>query len=105
MCGPSSSFGEEDEEDSACGFCPRAAGPEPEMEELVTIEPVCVRGGLYEVDVTQGECYPVYWNRKWLARGGPGSARAGRRLGVRLPPRCLPRVRMQVARGASAGEG
>jgi phospholipase DDHD1 len=105
VCGPSSSFGEEDEEDSACGFCPRAAGPEPEMEELVTIEPVCVRGGLYEVDVTQGECYPVYWNRKWLARGGPGSARAGRRLGVRLPPRCLPRVRMQVARGASAGEG
>ncbi|XP_021058686.1 phospholipase DDHD1 isoform X7 [Mus pahari] len=63
VCGPSSSFGEEDEEDSACGFCPRAAGPEPEMEELVTIEPVCVRGGLYEVDVTQGECYPVYWNQ------------------------------------------
>ncbi|EDL20704.1 DDHD domain containing 1, isoform CRA_a [Mus musculus] len=63
VCGPSPSFGEEDEEDSACGFCPRAAGPEPEMEELVTIEPVCVRGGLYEVDVTQGECYPVYWNQ------------------------------------------
>ncbi|XP_029324756.1 phospholipase DDHD1 isoform X3 [Mus caroli] len=62
VCGPSSSFGEEDE-DSACGFCPRAVGPEPEMEELVTIEPVCVRGGLYEVDVTQGECYPVYWNQ------------------------------------------
>ncbi|XP_034353402.1 phospholipase DDHD1 isoform X11 [Arvicanthis niloticus] len=62
VCGPTSSFGEEDDEDRACGFCPRAAGPEPEMEELVTIEPVCVRGGLYEVDVTQGECYPVYWN-------------------------------------------
>lgn len=69
-CGRTSSSGEEDDEDRACGFCPRAAGPEPEMEELVTIEPVCVRGGLYEVDVTQGECYPVYWNRKWLARGG-----------------------------------
>ncbi|XP_028614250.1 phospholipase DDHD1 isoform X2 [Grammomys surdaster] len=63
VCGPTSSFGEEDDEDRACGFCPRAAGPEPEMEELVTIEPVCVRGGLYEVDVTQGECYPVYWNQ------------------------------------------
>uniref|UniRef100_A0A452UL00 DDHD domain containing 1 n=1 Tax=Ursus maritimus TaxID=29073 RepID=A0A452UL00_URSMA len=36
---------------------------EPEMEELVNIERVCVRGGLYEVDVTQGECYPVYWNQ------------------------------------------
>uniref|UniRef100_A0A452UL22 DDHD domain containing 1 n=1 Tax=Ursus maritimus TaxID=29073 RepID=A0A452UL22_URSMA len=35
----------------------------PEMEELVNIERVCVRGGLYEVDVTQGECYPVYWNQ------------------------------------------
>ncbi|KAL6056711.1 hypothetical protein STEG23_034074 [Scotinomys teguina] len=62
-CGRASSSGEEYEEDRACGFCPRAAGPEPEMEELVTIEPVCVRGGLYEVDVTQGECYPVYWNQ------------------------------------------
>uniref|UniRef100_A0A2I2YP33 DDHD domain containing 1 n=1 Tax=Gorilla gorilla gorilla TaxID=9595 RepID=A0A2I2YP33_GORGO len=38
-------------------------GHEPEMVELVNIEPVCVRGGLYEVDVTQGECYPVYWNQ------------------------------------------
>ncbi|XP_006251835.1 phospholipase DDHD1 isoform X6 [Rattus norvegicus] len=62
VCGPTSSF-REDDEDRACGFCPRAVGPEPEMEELVTIEPVCVRGGLYEVDVTQGECYPVYWNQ------------------------------------------
>ncbi|XP_015270997.1 PREDICTED: phospholipase DDHD1 [Gekko japonicus] len=25
-------------------------------------EPVCVRGGLYEVDVANAECYPVYWN-------------------------------------------
>ncbi|XP_008060424.1 phospholipase DDHD1 isoform X2 [Carlito syrichta] len=33
------------------------------MVELVAVEPVCVRGGLYEVDVTQGECYPVYWNQ------------------------------------------
>ncbi|KAG8449203.1 hypothetical protein GDO86_016029 [Hymenochirus boettgeri] len=31
--------------------------------DLVKIEPVCVRSGLYEVDVTEGECYPVYWNQ------------------------------------------
>uniref|UniRef100_A0A8D2HGY8 DDHD domain-containing protein n=1 Tax=Urocitellus parryii TaxID=9999 RepID=A0A8D2HGY8_UROPR len=35
----------------------------PSGPTLVNIEPVCVRGGLYEVDVTQGECYPVYWNQ------------------------------------------
>ncbi|XP_045864590.1 phospholipase DDHD1 isoform X6 [Meles meles] len=63
VCGPASSSGEDEDEDRVCGFCPRAAGHEPEMEELVNIERVCVRGGLYEVDVTQGECYPVYWNQ------------------------------------------
>ncbi|XP_039096398.1 phospholipase DDHD1 isoform X2 [Hyaena hyaena] len=63
VCGPASSSGEDEDEDRVCGFCPRGAGHEPEMEELVNIEPVCVRGGLYEVDVTQGECYPVYWNQ------------------------------------------
>ncbi|XP_044087035.1 phospholipase DDHD1 isoform X6 [Neovison vison] len=63
VCGQASSSGEDEDEDRVCGFCPRAAGHEPEMEELVNIERVCVRGGLYEVDVTQGECYPVYWNQ------------------------------------------
>ncbi|XP_057344439.1 phospholipase DDHD1 isoform X2 [Manis pentadactyla] len=63
VCGLASSSGEDDDEDRICGFCPRTAGHEPEMEELVNIERVCVRGGLYEVDVTQGECYPVYWNQ------------------------------------------
>lgn len=29
------------------------------------VEAVCVRGGLYEVDVRNKECYPVYWNRKY----------------------------------------
>lgn len=89
-CGPAapersaSGSGEEeddDDRDRACGFCPRAAGREPETEGLVHIEPVCVRGGLYEVDVTQGECYPVYWNRKWLAevgRAGDLAAETGR---------------------------
>ncbi|PNI83442.1 DDHD1 isoform 3 [Pan troglodytes] len=61
--GPASSSGEDDDEDRACGFCQSTTGHEPEMVELVNIEPVCVRGGLYEVDVTQGECYPVYWNQ------------------------------------------
>ncbi|XP_022426253.1 phospholipase DDHD1 isoform X8 [Delphinapterus leucas] len=60
--GPASSSAEDDAEDRVCGFCPRIAGHGREMEELVNIERVCVRGGLYEVDVTQGECYPVYWN-------------------------------------------
>ncbi|XP_043839455.1 phospholipase DDHD1 isoform X3 [Dromiciops gliroides] len=59
---PASSSGEEDE-DSACGYCRSAVLSEPELEELIRIEPVCVRGGLYEVDVAQGECYPVYWNQ------------------------------------------
>lgn len=63
VCGPASSPGE-NPEDCVCGFCPRPARHEPEMEELVNIERVCVRGGLYEVDVTEGECYPVYWNRE-----------------------------------------
>ncbi|KAM3852670.1 phospholipase DDHD1 isoform 2-T2 [Vipera latastei] len=30
---------------------------------ILTPEPVCVRGGLYEVDVVHSECYPVYWNQ------------------------------------------
>uniref|UniRef100_A0A8C5WMG6 DDHD domain containing 1 n=1 Tax=Leptobrachium leishanense TaxID=445787 RepID=A0A8C5WMG6_9ANUR len=34
-----------------------------DIGEVLKIEPVCVRGGLYEVDVTGGECYPVYWNQ------------------------------------------
>ncbi|XP_025248613.1 phospholipase DDHD1 isoform X1 [Theropithecus gelada] len=66
VCSPTglaSSSGEDDDEDRACGFCQSTTGHEPEMVELVNIEPVCVRGGLYEVDVTQGECYPVYWNQ------------------------------------------
>lgn len=62
--GPASSSVEDEDEDRVCGFCRRIAGHGREMEELVNIERVCVRGGLYEVDVTQGECYPVYWNRE-----------------------------------------
>ncbi|XP_061667447.1 phospholipase DDHD1b isoform X2 [Syngnathoides biaculeatus] len=28
------------------------------------MEAVCVRGGLYEVDIREKECYPVYWNQQ-----------------------------------------
>uniref|UniRef100_A0A8C8RIY5 DDHD domain containing 1 n=1 Tax=Pelusios castaneus TaxID=367368 RepID=A0A8C8RIY5_9SAUR len=35
-----------------------AAGPDPDPGP-----PVCVRGGLYEVDVSSAECYPVYWQQ------------------------------------------
>uniref|UniRef100_A0A667ZFP6 DDHD domain containing 1b n=1 Tax=Myripristis murdjan TaxID=586833 RepID=A0A667ZFP6_9TELE len=30
----------------------------------ISVEAVCVRGGLYEVDVKEKECYPVYWNQQ-----------------------------------------
>lgn len=30
----------------------------------INVEPVCVRGGLYEVDVKEKECYPVYWKQQ-----------------------------------------
>lgn len=30
----------------------------------INVEPVCVRGGLYEVDVRERECSPVYWKQQ-----------------------------------------
>ncbi|XP_068573990.1 phospholipase DDHD1 isoform X2 [Cebidichthys violaceus] len=30
----------------------------------IYVEPVCVRGGLYEVDVKERECNPVYWKQQ-----------------------------------------
>ncbi|XP_013921949.1 PREDICTED: phospholipase DDHD1 isoform X2 [Thamnophis sirtalis] len=44
---------------------PTAARPEKlaPSSSLPSPEPVCVRGGLYEVDVAHSECYPVYWNQ------------------------------------------
>uniref|UniRef100_A0A667Y459 DDHD domain containing 1 n=1 Tax=Myripristis murdjan TaxID=586833 RepID=A0A667Y459_9TELE len=36
---------------------------DPESIEL-SIEAVCVRGGLYEVDIKERECYPVYWHQQ-----------------------------------------
>ncbi|KAF7661852.1 hypothetical protein LDENG_00251720 [Lucifuga dentata] len=30
----------------------------------INVEPVCVRGGLYEVDIKERTCYPVYWKQQ-----------------------------------------
>ncbi|KAM3595156.1 uncharacterized protein V6R79_019058 [Siganus canaliculatus] len=30
----------------------------------INVEPVCVRGGLYEVDIKERECKPVYWKQQ-----------------------------------------
>lgn len=59
----------------------RALGPGPER---TAVEPVCVRSGLYEVDVANAECYPVYWNRECGrcrpgALGGSGGRQEGSR--------------------------
>lgn len=37
---------------------------DPEGIEII-VEAVCVRGGLYEVDIKDRECYPVYWKREY----------------------------------------
>ncbi|KAK9533845.1 hypothetical protein VZT92_008938 [Zoarces viviparus] len=36
---------------------------DPDSVEI-NVEPVCVRGGLYEVDVKEKECNPVYWKQQ-----------------------------------------
>ncbi|NXX37341.1 DDHD1 Phospholipase, partial [Nicator chloris] len=41
----------------------RALGSGGGAGEPVAVEPVCVRSGLYEVDVASAESYPVYWNQ------------------------------------------
>ncbi|XP_032092567.1 phospholipase DDHD1 isoform X2 [Thamnophis elegans] len=51
--------------DNSGSSSPTAARPEKlaPSSSLPSPEPVCVRGGLYEVDVAHSECYPVYWNQ------------------------------------------
>ncbi|XP_058469499.1 phospholipase DDHD1b [Solea solea] len=43
-----------------------AAVQRPSLSEEARnhVEAVCVRGGLYEVDIREKECYPVYWNQQ-----------------------------------------
>ncbi|MED6291608.1 hypothetical protein CHARACLAT_025334 [Characodon lateralis] len=38
-------------------------GSDPDGTEI-NVEPVCVRGGLYQVDVKERKCYPVYWKQQ-----------------------------------------
>ncbi|KAK5853329.1 hypothetical protein PBY51_007125 [Eleginops maclovinus] len=37
---------------------------DPDDIIIISAEAVCVRGGLYEVDIKEKECYPVYWNQQ-----------------------------------------
>uniref|UniRef100_A0AAQ4RL50 DDHD domain containing 1b n=1 Tax=Gasterosteus aculeatus aculeatus TaxID=481459 RepID=A0AAQ4RL50_GASAC len=48
------------EGDSASGEGDRASG----RAEPTAPRAVCVRGGIYEVDIREKECYPVYWNQQ-----------------------------------------
>lgn len=59
--------------------------------EPAAVEPVCVRSGLYEVDVASAESYPVYWNRECRRAGRGGGGRVvvvprGPREGVWASP-------------------
>uniref|UniRef100_A0A3Q2UMU9 DDHD domain containing 1 n=1 Tax=Fundulus heteroclitus TaxID=8078 RepID=A0A3Q2UMU9_FUNHE len=38
-------------------------GSDPDGIEI-NVEAVCVRGGLYEVDIKERKCYPVYWKQQ-----------------------------------------
>ncbi|KAL0969669.1 hypothetical protein UPYG_G00230550 [Umbra pygmaea] len=47
------------------GLMERTDSKEREIDSItINVEAVCVRGGLYEVDVKERECYPVYWNQQ-----------------------------------------
>uniref|UniRef100_A0A7N6FLN6 DDHD domain-containing protein n=1 Tax=Anabas testudineus TaxID=64144 RepID=A0A7N6FLN6_ANATE len=44
---------------------PGATGSKRDPDSIeINVEPVCVRGGLYEVDIKERECYPVYWKQQ-----------------------------------------
>uniref|UniRef100_A0A8C7MSU0 DDHD domain containing 1b n=1 Tax=Oncorhynchus kisutch TaxID=8019 RepID=A0A8C7MSU0_ONCKI len=51
--------------DAEVGGDRESAKDELDLDSIsVNVEAVCVRGGLYEVDVKDKECYPVYWNQQ-----------------------------------------
>lgn len=52
------------EDDGLDGGDPSLETRGDERRDSEDIEAVCVRGGLYEVDVRNKECYPVYWNQQ-----------------------------------------
>ncbi|XP_061900451.1 phospholipase DDHD1-like [Entelurus aequoreus] len=41
-----------------------AGSASEERKDHGSVDAVCVRGGLYEVDIRDKECYPVYWNQQ-----------------------------------------
>uniref|UniRef100_A0A8C7UGN1 DDHD domain containing 1a n=1 Tax=Oncorhynchus mykiss TaxID=8022 RepID=A0A8C7UGN1_ONCMY len=45
-------------------FCELNPGTTKRQVPAPRTTAVCVRGGLYEVDVKDRECYPVYWNQQ-----------------------------------------
>ncbi|TRY86334.1 hypothetical protein DNTS_016137 [Danionella cerebrum] len=47
--------------DSADSGCSTTEEP---VRDTVNVDAVCVRGGLYEVDIKGKSCYPVYWNQQ-----------------------------------------
>uniref|UniRef100_A0A8C2DNE2 DDHD domain containing 1b n=1 Tax=Cyprinus carpio TaxID=7962 RepID=A0A8C2DNE2_CYPCA len=51
-----------------CELNPNEAGCSADETDLdsesINVDAVCVRGGLYEVDIKKKDCYPVYWNQQ-----------------------------------------
>uniref|UniRef100_A0A673CHP0 Phospholipase DDHD1-like n=1 Tax=Sphaeramia orbicularis TaxID=375764 RepID=A0A673CHP0_9TELE len=48
-----------------CELNPGASAVGGDLDSIeINVEPVCVRGGLYEVDIKERECYPVYWKQQ-----------------------------------------
>uniref|UniRef100_A0AAR2L8J1 DDHD domain-containing protein n=1 Tax=Pygocentrus nattereri TaxID=42514 RepID=A0AAR2L8J1_PYGNA len=59
-CGPEPAMGQ-----SEGASVERPESVEERDEDIrISVGAVCVRGGLYQVDVREKECYPVYWNQQ-----------------------------------------
>ncbi|KAL7873035.1 hypothetical protein AOLI_G00121060 [Acnodon oligacanthus] len=59
-CGPEPAMGQSE---GASLERPESAD-ERDEDISISVGAVCVRGGLYQVDVREKECYPVYWNQQ-----------------------------------------
>uniref|UniRef100_A0A8C9T1M4 DDHD domain containing 1 n=1 Tax=Scleropages formosus TaxID=113540 RepID=A0A8C9T1M4_SCLFO len=62
--GPTAAAAGEPERGGETAGAERADGAGGDADAESDSEAVCVRGGLYEVDVKERECYPVYWNQQ-----------------------------------------
>ncbi|XP_036448816.1 phospholipase DDHD1 isoform X2 [Colossoma macropomum] len=59
-CGPEPAMGQ-----SEGASVERPESAEERDEDIsISVDAVCVRGGLYQVDVREKECYPVYWHQQ-----------------------------------------